>query len=155
MTADLTALPARTGARPTTTGLEIPHDQLEAFSPPRIRSALIEFARSLPGVLTGPSAVSEPGSLAFRMPRRDRDFDAFLHPSVDEFGHVHRSGFMHLTVPASSLAALIDLGWVEPHPISRRPEFPGTIVMFYAPRDTDELTVATAVLQASYDQAAA
>ncbi|WP_431970167.1 luciferase family protein [Nocardia sp. bgisy134] len=155
MTADLTALPARTGDRPATTGLEIPHDQLEAFSPPQIRSVLIEFARSLPGVRTGPSAVSEPGSLAFRLPRADRDFDAFLHPSVDEFGHVHRTGFMHLTIPVSSVAVLTDLGWVEPHPISKRPEFPSGIVMFYAPRDTDELTVATTVLQASYDQAAA
>ncbi|WP_431951639.1 luciferase family protein [Nocardia lijiangensis] len=155
MTADLTALPARAGTRPATTGLEIPHDQLEAFSPPEIRSALIEFVRSLPGVQTGPSSVSEPGSLAFRLPRVDRAFDAFLHPSVDEFGHVHRSGFLHLAVPLNSVAALTDLGWAEPHPISRRPEFPSSIVMFYAPRDTGELAVATTVLRASYHQAVA
>ncbi|MFB7454093.1 hypothetical protein [Streptomyces sp. NPDC056194] len=81
----------------------VPHDQLEDFSPPEIRAELIARAQVLPGVLTGPSMVSEPHSLALRVVRSDRPFDAFLHPSVDEFGHIHRSGFMHLTVPPEAL----------------------------------------------------
>ncbi|TQF06589.1 phospholipase [Kitasatospora acidiphila] len=153
MTVDLSVLPARSGVRPATTGREIPHDQLEDFSPPRIRAQLVARAQALPGVFTTASRVSEPSSLAFRLHQQQRDFEAFLHPSVDEFGHVHPSGFLHLTVPRDALATLERLGWTEPHPITRRAEFPDTIVMFYAPRDEEELEVAAAVLQASYEQA--
>ncbi len=60
---------------------------------------------------------------------------------------------MHLTVPIESLGPLTELGWVEPHPISRRPEFPSSIVMLYAPRDADELEVVATVMRASYEQA--
>jgi hypothetical protein len=153
MVADLTGLPPRPGPRPATTGVEIPHDQLEDFSPPEIRAELIARAQRLPGVFTGPSLVSEPASLALRLRKQNRRFEAFLHPTVDEFGHIHRSGFMHLTVPMTCIDALRKLGWIEPHPISRRPEFPDTIVMLYAPRDAEELDVAVAVLHASYEQA--
>ncbi|MDO0937300.1 DUF5519 family protein [Streptomyces sp. DG2A-72] len=153
MAVDLSALNPRKGPRPATTGMEIPHDQLEAFSPPEIRAELVARGSALPGVYTSRSLVSEPSSLALRLPREDREFEAFLHPSVDEFGHIHRSGFMHLTVPVDAIPALTELGWTEPHPITRRAEFPDSIVMLYAPRDEEELDVATTVLQASYEQA--
>jgi hypothetical protein len=42
MDLDLTTTRGRTGARPTTTVLEIPHDQLDQFSPPEIRAALVK-----------------------------------------------------------------------------------------------------------------
>ncbi|WP_051466686.1 luciferase family protein [Actinomadura oligospora] len=136
-----------------TTGREIPHDQLDQFSPPEVRSALVREAEALPGVFTGPSQVSEPSSLALRLRRPAGPWEAFLHPSRDEFGHVHRAGFMHLTVPLPLVAPLVEAGWAEPHPISLRPEWPDTIVMLYAPRDEDELAVAVAVLRASFEQA--
>jgi hypothetical protein len=60
---------------------------------------------------------------------------------------------MHLTVPLKLTAPLQTAGWVEPHPISLRPEWPDTIVMLYAPRDEVELALATAVLRASWQQA--
>jgi hypothetical protein len=154
MDLDLTAPPPRPGTPPTTTGLEIPHDQLDQFSPPRIRAALVDQARALPGVFTGPSQVSEPSSLALRLRRPNGPWEAFLHPSRDEFGHVHRAGFLHLTLPRPVIAPLVEAGWIEPHPISRRPEWPDTIVMFYAPRDEDELAVAVAALRSSWQQAA-
>ncbi|MFJ8086512.1 luciferase family protein [Streptomyces sp. NPDC096205] len=112
-------------------------------------------ARRLPGVFTSPSLVSEPGSPALRIDRRDRPFEAFLHPAVDEFGHLHRAGFPHLTVPVTALPLLTELRWTEPHPISRRAGVPDSIVMLYAPRDEDELEVAATVLRASYEQAVA
>ncbi|HUR02294.1 MAG TPA: luciferase family protein, partial [Nonomuraea sp.] len=114
----------RTGPRPVTTGREIPHDQLDQFSPPAIRAGLIEAAQALPGVFTGPSQVSEPSSLALRLHRPAGPWEAFLHPSTDEFGHVHRAGFMHLTLPRPLIAPLVTAGWAEPHPISLRPEWP-------------------------------
>lgn len=155
MTVDLAAPLSRLGPRPVTTGREIPHDQLDQFSPPAIRAALVEEGQALPGVFTGRSQVSEPSSLALRLERPSGPWEAFLHPSLDEFGHIHRVGFMHLTVPLELIAPLEAAGWLEPHPISRRPEWPDTIVMFYAPRDDAELAVATAVLQASWRQASA
>ncbi|MFC9996532.1 luciferase family protein [Nocardia sp. NPDC127526] len=150
---DLAAPPRRPGPRPTTTNREIPHDQLDQFSPPEIRDALVAYARSLPGVFTGPSQVSEPASLALRLHRPTGPWEAFLHPSRDEFGHIHRTGFLHLTVPAEFVAPLREANWAEPHPITLRPEWPDTIVMFYAPRDEAELAVATAVLHASWQRA--
>ena len=150
---DLAAPPARPGRRPVTTGRMIPHDQLEQFSPPEIRAELIEAAKSLPGVFTARSQVSEPSSLALRLHHPAGPWEAFLHPSQDEFGHIHRVGFLHLTVPRALIAPLEEAGWIEPHPISRRPEWPDTIVMFYAPRDATELAVAIAVVSASWQQA--
>ncbi|MFC7563777.1 luciferase family protein [Actinomadura namibiensis] len=82
-----------------------------------------------------------------------RPWEAFLHPSPDEFGHIHRAGFLHLTVPPPLVAALTGGGWAERHPISLRPQWPDTIVMLYAPRDEAELAVAVAVLRASWRQA--
>ncbi|MEV6339974.1 luciferase family protein [Nocardia vinacea] len=153
MDVDLTAPPHRPDPRPATTGREIPHDQLDGFSPPRIRAALVERAEALPDVFTGPSQVSEPGSLALRLREPRGPWDAFLHPSRDEFGHIHRSGFLHLTLPREIIPPLAAAGWVEPHPISRRPEWPDTIVMLYAPRDESELDLVTAALHASWRRA--
>ncbi|MFD0365261.1 luciferase family protein [Nocardia sp. GCM10030253] len=152
-TVDLHTPPRRRGPRPTTTGREIPHDQLDQFSPPQLRAALVGHATALPGVFTGPSQVSEPASLALRLHDPRGPWEAFLYPSPDEFGHIHRTGFMHLTVPRPIIAPLIGAGWVEPHPITLRPQWPDTIVMLYAPRDVDELALATAVLDASWRQA--
>ncbi|WP_433465572.1 luciferase family protein [Spirillospora sp. CA-128828] len=153
MDVDLTAPPPRSGPQPATTGLEIPHDQIDQFSPPKIRAALVKEAESLPGVFTGPSQVSEPSSLALRLYEPRGPWEAFLHPSRDEFGHIHRAGFMHLTLPAPLIEPLTKAGWVEAHPISLRPEWPDTIVMLYAPRDESELAVAVTALRASWQQA--
>jgi Family of unknown function (DUF5519) len=144
----------RLGPRPSTTGVEIPHDQLDQFSPPEIRAALIAHAQALPGVFTSPSQVSEPSSLAFRLREPSGPWEAFLPPTRDEFGHVHRSGFLHLTLPLPLVAALGGAGWVEPHPITRRASFPDTIVMLYAPRNDADLAMAVAALRASWEHAA-
>jgi Family of unknown function (DUF5519) len=150
---DLTNPPVRPGRRPATTGLEIPHDQLEQFSPPEIRAALIARVQALPGVFTGPSQVSEPASLAFRVREPRGPWEAFLTPTQDEFGHVHRSGFLHIMLPLPIIATLERAGWVERHPITRRPNFPDTAVMVYAPRDEADLAVAVAAARASWEQA--
>jgi hypothetical protein len=148
-----TEWPARIGARPVTTGREIPHDQLDQFSPPEIREQLVAEAKALPGVFTGPSQVSEPSSLALRMRDASGPEEAFLMPGLDEFGHIHRSGFMHLILPKGLIETLTPLGWIEPHPITRRPDFPDDIVMLYAPRDEAELAVVVAAMTASWERA--
>jgi hypothetical protein len=146
-----TPVPVRQGPRPLTTRAEIPHDQLDQPSPPAIRQRLLAHARAFPDVIVGQSLVSEPASIGLRLPGSTADREAFL--AFDEFAHVHRSGFLHLTLPRWLISRLEQAGWVEPHPIARRPEFPDTIVMLYAPRDEDELALTAAVLKASYAMA--
>lgn len=141
-------LPERAGKRPHTTGLEIPHDQLDQPSPPAIREALLEFARQLPGIVIGQSLVSEPRSIGMRLPSSNAPREAFLWG--DEFAHVHASGFLHMTLPLKWIGPLIDAGWAEMHPITKRPEFPPTIVMVYAPRDADELAFVCDLVRLSY-----
>ncbi|MEV0293991.1 luciferase family protein [Nocardia sp. NPDC050710] len=110
-------------------------------------------AQALPGVFTGPSQVSEPVSLALRLREPRGPWEAFLHPSTDEFGYIHRTGFLHLTLPRPVIAPLAAAGWVEPPPITLRPEWPDTIVMLYAPRGDAELQLTAAALYASWRQA--
>lgn len=144
-------VPIRRGQPPHTTGVEIPHDQLDQSSPPEIRARLLAHARMLPGAVVGPSLVSEPASIGLRLPGSTAGRQAFL--AADEFAHVHRSGFLHLTLPLWLIPRLQQAGWVEPHPIVNRPEFPETIVMLYAPRDEEELLLTTALLDTSYAMA--
>jgi hypothetical protein len=146
-----TELPRRAGNRPRTTGLEIPHDQLDQPSPPDIRAALLEFAHQLPGTMIGQSLVSEPRSIGLRLPTSTAARDAFLW--ADEFAHVHASGFLHMALPLELIEPLIDAGWAEMHPITKRPEFPATIVMVYAPRDVSELAFVCDLIRLSYTNA--
>lgn len=146
-------VPARIGDRPKTTGAMIPHDQLDQFSPPEIRQGLIDAATALPGVFTGPSQVSEPGSLALRLREPKGPADAFLMPGLDEFGHIHRTGFMHLMLDPQIINFLNRLGWTEIHPITARDDFFDNIVMLYAPRDAGELQIATLLLRKSWERA--
>jgi hypothetical protein len=148
-----TPVPVRQGPRPLTTRAEIPHDQLDQPSPPEIRERLLAHARALPDVVVGQSLVSEPASIGLRLPGSTAGREAFL--AFDEFAHVHRSGFLHLTLPLWLISRLDEAGWVEPHPIVRRPQFPETIVMLYAPRDEEELALTAAALNTSYAMARA
>ncbi|MGW2562281.1 luciferase domain-containing protein [Streptomyces sp. NPDC001514] len=152
MSVFLSDLFARSGPRPVTTGLSIPHVQLDAHSPPHISAELMARAKALPGVVTGAGRLCETSSLGLRVLKRTGWTNAFL-PSAEEFGYIHRSGVMYLTVPADDLGLLIWLGWVELHPATLNADFPDNIVTCYAPRDETELEVATKVLRASYAQA--
>jgi hypothetical protein len=44
----------------------------------------------------------------------------------------------------------IERGWAELHLVARTPDFPGSVVMAYAPRDRDEVEVVWTLLQASH-----
>jgi phospholipase/carboxylesterase len=62
-----------------------------------------------------------------------------------EFAHLHppHDGSLHLTLPDSVYAQVLERGWGDPHPIS------GTMMLF-GPRDSEELEVAWSVVLASY-----
>jgi phospholipase/carboxylesterase len=108
----------------------------------------------LPGVVTGPSAVSVPGARAFHLPAGAPTVaDCFM---IDrEFAHLHppSDGSLHLTLPPSIVATVIANGWAERHPLAGRYGLPDNIVMVYGPRDEDELAVVTDLVLASHGYA--
>ncbi|MFL5032738.1 MAG: luciferase family protein [Xanthobacteraceae bacterium] len=140
----------RAGPRPRTTASN-PHTQLDQNAPPDLQEKVFDLARSLPGVATGPSAISVPGARAFCLPAYTQaKRDAFL---IDcEFAHIHppRDGSLHMTLPPAIVDQVIANGWAELHPLAGQRGFPGNIVMVYGPRDADELAVVTDLLRASH-----
>ena len=146
-----TDLPRRRGGRPKTTS-EFPHSQLDQQpDDPNPLRLLAERAFGLEGVVERPSNVSVPGARALVLAEgrppgppvafiRGREF-AHFHPGPD------RS--LHLALADSTADLAIERGWAELHLIARTEEFPGSVVMVYAPRDAAEADVAWTLLQAS------
>jgi hypothetical protein len=52
-------------------------------------------------------------------------------------------------LPAGTVAAAVDAGWAEPHPMALRGAIPPTAVMLYAPRDESELDVIEGLVRSS------
>jgi hypothetical protein len=79
--------------------------------------------------------------------------DAFIDGF--EFCHLHSppSSSLHLTLPSPFREATIRLGWAEPHPASDAGYFLDTLVMVYAPRDTDELGIVLNFVEHAYQYA--
>jgi phospholipase/carboxylesterase len=140
----------RSGPRPRTTPTN-PHTQLDQNAPTHLQEKVFDLARALPGVATGPSAISVPGARAFRLPEcQNAARDAFL--IEQEFAHIHppRDGSLHMTLPPAIVEAVIGNGWAELHPLAGRHGLPGNIVMVYGPRDEDELAVVGDLVRASH-----
>jgi len=140
----------RARPRPTTTSTN-PHTQLTQNAPRELQERVFSFARSLAGVVVGPSAVSVPGARAFHLPGTpERALDAFM--VGHEFAHLHpeRDGSLHLTLPPAEVEGVIENGWAERHPLAGRHGLPSNIVMVYGPRDNDELEVVEDLVRASH-----
>jgi hypothetical protein len=144
----------RPGPRPRTTPTN-PHTQLDQNAPAVLQEEVFALARALPGVATGPSAISVPGARAFCLPDcANAKREAFM--IEHEFAHIHppRDGSLHMVLPPDILDAVIDNGWAELHPLAGKHGLPGNIVMVYGPRDNDELTVVGDLVRASHAFAA-
>jgi phospholipase/carboxylesterase len=143
----------RSGERPKTTPTN-PHTQLDQIAPPPLQQSVFACARGLPGVVSGPSLVSVPGTRAFHLP----ECQAASHGSFmieHEFAHLHPAydGSLHMTLPPSVVERVIENGWAERHPLAGRHGLPSNIVMVYGPRDDDELAVVEDLLRASHAHA--
>lgn len=149
----ITDLPHRLGGRPTTTSV-FPHSQVDQQpDDPEVRDELARRAFTLEGVVERDSIVSVPGARALvladdRSPGPDA---AFIRGR--EFAHFHPEPdwSLHLALPDLVADVAIDRGWAELHLIARTEEFPGSVVMVYAPRDAEEGDVAWTLLQASHE----
>jgi len=73
-----------------------------------------------------------------------------------EFCHLHPlpEGSLHLTLPAPYRDLVVQLGWAEVHPLVRVSCITGALVMIFAPRDEEELTVVLHFIRVSRDFAA-
>ncbi|WP_341802615.1 luciferase family protein [Paralcaligenes ureilyticus] len=69
-----------------------------------------------------------------------------------EFAHAHPvpDHSLHLTLPEPLCSEAIAAGWTEPHPLAGYPTVSALIVLLYAPRDAEELTVACDLVTASW-----
>jgi len=56
-------------------------------------------------------------------------------------------------MPEPLRAAAIAAGWAEPHPLAGQPTVSPDTVMLYAPRDTGEVDVLAALVEASWANA--
>ena len=148
----LNALPVRAGNRPRT-HLELPHSQVDQQpTDPTVREALAERAFGLRGVVEQPSGVSVPGARALVLQPEAVGPHAEAFLVGREFAHLHPGPdlSLHLALPEDEAQSAIDAGWAEWHPLAGTDGGPKTIVMIYAPRDTEELEVVWSLLQASH-----
>jgi hypothetical protein len=149
-------LPPRDGPRPTTTD-EFPHSQVDQQpADPAVLRGLAERAFALDGVVERPSSISVPGARALVLAdgRPAGPDAAFI--SGREFAHFHPGPdwSLHLALPDAVADRAIEQGWAELHLVARTPDFPGSVVMAYAPRDADEVEVVWTLLRASHAFAA-
>lgn len=149
-------LPQRRGDRPTTTST-FPHRQLDQQpDDPTVRDALARQAFALEDVLERDSLVSVPGARALVLMDDQPAGPAAAFIREREFAHFHPDPdwSLHLALPDPVADLAIDRGWAELHLIARTQELPGSVVMVYAPRDSDEAETIWTLLQASHDYAA-
>lgn len=146
-------LPRRRGDRPHTTS-DFPHSQLD--QQPAGGALLDELAQrafALDGVVERPSVISVPGAKALVISdERPAGPDvAFIRER--EFAHFHPGPdwSLHLALPDATADLAIARGWAELHLVARTAEFPGSVVMVYAPRDADEAEAVWTLLRASHE----
>jgi hypothetical protein len=148
----LLQLPRRTGGRPRTTPAN-PHTQLDQQpTDPRLPAELARRVFALPGVVEQPSRISVAGARALTLAPGEPlgPPEAFMIGS--EFAHMHPAPdhSLHAMLPPEIVAAVLDAGWGEPHPVARMGLLPATAVMLYAPRDEAELGVVECLVRTSH-----
>jgi hypothetical protein len=75
--------------------------------------------------------------------------DAFIDNHEFCLLHSLPGASIHLTLPREVRDSVIQLGWAEQHPGARAGIIPQTVVMLYAPRDSEELRIAFQLICAS------
>ncbi|MEL6675042.1 MAG: phospholipase [Bacteroidota bacterium] len=148
----LSEIPHREGERPRTTSTN-PHTQLT--QQPADRSTidpLMEWAFSLAHIERKPSGVSVPGAVAMCLAEGHtcESCNAFMVGSEFAHFHPHPDYSLHLGLPQEEAEMVIQKGWGEWHPLSKRGFLPPNIIMLYAPRNAAEMEVAKLILTHSY-----
>jgi hypothetical protein len=146
------SIPARQGARPSTTKTN-PHQQLDQHPPKNIIEKLREYILTFQNIIEAPTHISVPGTPAFFLTTCERSGfeEGFI---VDnEFVHIHPlpDGSLHIALPEDVGMQMTALQWGEPHVLAGMHGLPKTIYMLYAPRDENELSVTKKLIEISYE----
>ena len=146
------ALPPRRGAAPHT-GQGLPHLQLDQWPPSELVEELAQRSLRLPLVKSKQSRMASPQSRALCLPDAFAGGPPAAFIDAHEFCHLHPppEGSIHLTLHRDLRAQAIQLGWAEPHPVTRLGSMPETLVMVYAPRTEQELELVYRLIQGSYE----
>lgn len=109
----------RAGTRPEVSW-SIPQEQRSDNSPHDLQEELFHRLEALPGVTTGPSAISVPGARGFMVDPSAGPLDAYLVPRVGEFAHLHpeHDGSLHVALPPALARDAIEKGWAVAHPLA-------------------------------------
>lgn len=147
------ALHQRAGTRPEVSW-SIPQEQRSDNSPHDLQEELFRRLEALPGVTSGPSAISVAGARGFMVDPSAGPLDAFLVPRVGEFAHLHPEydGSLHVALPPALARDAIEKGWAVAHPLAGIRLTHG-MVMLYGPRDGEELEVVYALARNSHSYA--
>jgi phospholipase/carboxylesterase len=148
-------LPLRQGPRPRSCWA-LPYVQLDQWPPVEMVKELFSQCLGFPNVRAKQSRMASPESRALSLP------DAFAAgpPSAfidgHEFCHLHPppEGSIHLTLPTDLRKRAVHQEWAEQHPAARLGAMPETLVMVYAPRNSDELGIVLRLVLGSYHFAA-
>jgi hypothetical protein len=145
-------LTGRAGSRPRTTPAN-PHTQLDQQpTDPALAEELARRVFALPGVVERPSRISVPGARALILAEGEPAGPPEAFMIEREFAHLHPAPdySLHAMLPPDIVAAAVDAGWAEIHPVARMGLIPPTAVMLYAPRDESELGVIEQLIGASH-----
>ncbi|MEW1737963.1 hypothetical protein AB0346_18600 [Nocardia beijingensis] len=154
----LPSLPFRAGPRPRT-GPAVPHTQLDQLSPPVVRNQLRQWmSDALPGTHTGPSEISDPGTMrrwmASAFPDKPIPHDIPDEQALAVFLDTAVTGEGVVLMPPSltrEFAHIHPDGWGERHPLYSPQQV--NVVMLFGPRDGDELDVARTIVRAAHQYA--
>ncbi len=148
------ALPLRTGTGPAVAP-GIPHIQLDQTSSDELLARMASWAFSLSGVVEQPSRASLPGARALTVAPDALTARPDAMIVGREFAHIHpqpHGGSMHMKLPASRIAEVVDKGWGEHHPLALDGSAPN-LLMVYAPRTEEDLEVVKIIIRAAVEYA--
>lgn len=143
-------LPIRDAERPQTTS-GIPHVQLGGVkADPGLSDALLQSVGDLPGVELGPTRVSLPGAVGFRLSSELELTNPDAIVGGREFAHLHPDGSLHASLAPELARAAVSAGWATPHPWATKRASLAGFVMIYTPQTEMELEVVIRLVRASF-----
>ncbi|MDN5893358.1 MAG: DUF5519 family protein [Nocardioides sp.] len=143
-------LPTRRGGRPRVTW-SIPQQQISDQSIIEFQDELFERVSGLEGVKVNGSAFSVPGTRGLALAGPAGRSGALLDEESGEFAHFHPwyDGSLHLALPPDLAADAIAKGWAQPH-MWAGSRFADGFVLVYGPRDSAEVDLVAAIVEASH-----
>jgi hypothetical protein len=114
---------------------------------------ILALVSGWPGVAVAPVRQTIPGAQALLLDDRlaEGQGEAFIMGM--EFAHVRAEGSVHTALAPEWAEPLLGTGWGQIHPLALYGLIPPQSLVFYAPRDEDELYVVECILTAAYSYA--